>query len=230
MLRYFFASLALIVLAVLALAGFQGTKTAKTPLQIFPDMKVQPRYDAQHESDFFADGRAARAIAPGTVPQGYTQPGRYSSNNANNANNARHLTGPGGFANTLDYADTGKIGEVWGDGIPLELTPALLERGRERFTINCAICHGATGMGNGIVSQYGLNGVANFQDSRLRTMPDGQIFETITHGKGNMGAYGSNVTLEDRWAIIAYLRAVQRSQNAKLDDVPADHREDLDKP
>lgn len=229
MLRTFFASLILIVIAVYLLAGFRGEKTGRTPIQIFPDMKVQPRYDAQHESTFYADGRAARAMVPGTVPQGYVQPGRYSTNNGNNA---RQLTGPAGFSNALDYVNTGRMGAVWGDGIPRELdvTAALMERGRQRFTVNCAVCHGATGSGNGIVSQYGLNGVADLHQARLRTMPDGQIFETITHGKGNMAPYGSNVTVEDRWAIIAYVRALQRSRNAKLDDVPADHRTDLEKP
>jgi len=226
MLRYFFASFILAVIAVLAIAGFRGDRSAKAPIEIFPDMVRQPKYDPQHVSTFFADGRAARPVVPGTVPQGYVQPGLFS---INNGNNARHLNGPAGFTNSLDYVNTGRIGEVWGDGIPLDLAPALLERGRERFNINCAVCHGAIGDGKGIISQYGLNGIANLQESRIRTMPDGEIYNTITHGKGNMGAYGSNVTVEDRWAIVAYVRSLQRSQNAKLDDVPADHRTDLEK-
>ena len=227
-LRYFFAGVLLAVIAVVALAGFRGDYTTRTPIQIFPDMKDQPRFDPQHENFFYGDTRSARALVPGTVPQGYAQPGRYA---INGANNARNLTGPSGFSNGLDYVNTGRVGEFWGNGVPRELgaTPALLERGRERFQIHCAPCHGQVGEGNGIVSQYGLNGVANLQQSRLRTMPDGQFFETITRGKGNMAPYGSNVTVEDRWAIISYVRALQRSQNAKLDDVPADHRTDLDK-
>ena len=226
--RYFFAGFILAVIAVLALAGFRGDYTTKTPIQIFPDMKAQPRFDAQHTGLFYADTRAARAIVPGTVPQGYVMPGRYSSNDANNA---RGLNGPTGFSNGTDYVNTGRIGDYWGSGIPkeIEVSVTLLERGRERFNIHCAPCHGQTGVGNGIVSQFGLNGIANLQQTRLRLMPEGQLFETITHGKGNMAPYGSNLTVEDRWAIIAYVRALQRSQNAKLDDVPADHRKDLDK-
>ena len=225
-LRYFFAGVFLAVIAVVALAGFRGDFTTKTPIQIFPDMKDQPRFDPQHQNLFFGDTRSARAIVPGTVPQGYAMPGRYS---LNNANNARNLNGPGGFSNALDYVNTGRIGEFWGSGIPreIEVTPALMERGRERFQVFCTPCHGQTGEGNGIVSQFGLNAVANLHQTRLRTMPDGQLFETITRGKGNMAPYGSNVTVEDRWAIISYVRALQRSQNAKLDDVPADHRTDL---
>jgi mono/diheme cytochrome c family protein len=226
MLRYFFASLILVVVAVITLAGFRGQHFAKTPIQVFPDMKVQPRYEAQHGSGFYADNRAARVVVPGTVPQGYTQEGIYS---INGADNARNIPGSKGFTNSLDYSNTGKIGEYWGEGIPLELTPALFERGKERYSISCAVCHGATGAGNGIVSQYGLNGIANLHDARIRSMPEGQIFETITHGKGNMGGYGSSISVEDRWAIIVYLRALERSQNATLADVPEQNRTDLEK-
>jgi mono/diheme cytochrome c family protein len=227
-LRYFFAGFAAATLAVVTLAGFRGDFTTKTPIQVYPDMKAQPRFDPQHPSSFFADGRSARAVVPGTVPQGYTLPGRFAPTEGNNA---RAIHGPAGFSNALDYVNTGRIGEFWGHGLPkeVEATPALLARGQERFNISCAPCHGQTGAGNGIVSQYGLNGVANLQQSRIVTMPDGQIFETITHGKNTMGPYGSNITVEDRWAIIAYIRALQRSQTAQLADVPAEKRTELDK-
>ncbi len=228
MLRYFFFSFFLAVVAVIVIAGFRGEKSGKSPLIIFPDMDFQPRYDPQHKSGFYADGRAARKAPEGTVPQGYVQPGDYSTTQANNA---RGITGPQGFSNNLTYSNTGRIGEFWGTGIPeeIEVNPAFLARGQERYTINCAMCHGAVGDGKGIVSQYGLVGVANIHDSRIRTMPDGQIFEVITHGKGNMGAYGANITVEDRWAIIAYMHALQRSQNSTLEDVPAQFRTELDK-
>lgn len=224
MLRYFFAAFILATILVVSIAGLRGEKSTKPPLQIFPDMKHQPKYLPQHDSTFFADGRAARAIVPGTVPQGYEMPGLYYGNDGNNA---RYLNGPAGFSNGVDYVNTGKINGMWGNGIPLKLTRAVLERGKERFTINCAVCHGATATGNGIVSKYGFGGIANLQEGRIRTMPDGQIFNTITHGKGMMGAYGSNVTVEDRWAIVSYLRALQRSQSTTVADVPADHRSEL---
>lgn len=227
MLRSFFLIFALAVLTVVALAGFRGTRTTKTQIELIPDMNRQPRFEPQHESEFFADGRAARRPVAGTVPLGYVLPHAYYTTGGNNNKLAKT---PGAFSAAPDYYNTGKIGDFYGKGLPVEVTPELLQRGRERFTINCAVCHGATGLGNGIVSQYGLVGVANFQDARLRTMPDGQIFNTITNGKNTMGAYGSNVTVEDRWAIISYLRALQRSQNARLDDVPADQRAQLDKP
>ena len=91
-------------------------------------------------------------------------------------------------------------------------------------------CHGATGAANGIVTQYNLVGVASFQDQRLRDMSDGQIFNTITRGKNKMGAYGSNIAVEDRWAIIAYIRALERSQGGStVKDVPEALRAQLDK-
>jgi mono/diheme cytochrome c family protein len=226
MLRYFFLTLFLVVAAVVSLAGFRGETNSEPPIQIFPDMKVQPKYVPQHESEFFADGRAARQPVDGTVPIGYAMPGIYSTNAASNS---RVFQGVSGFSNATDYLNTGKIGGSYGDGFPVSVSSELLERGRQRFNINCAICHGATAVGDGIVKQFGLNTVASLQDARIRTMPDGQIFNTITHGKNTMGAYGSNLTVEDRWAVIAYLRALQRSQNGRLEDAPEAVRNDLEK-
>jgi mono/diheme cytochrome c family protein len=105
-----------------------------------------------------------------------------------------------------------------------------MERGQQRFNITCAMCHGAAAGGNGITKQYGLATVVSLQDDRLRKMSDGEIFNTITNGKNTMMAYGPNVVVADRWAIIAYLRALQRSQHATIGDVPEDRRAELDKP
>jgi mono/diheme cytochrome c family protein len=229
MLRYFFLAILLLTAVVVSVAGFRGEKSAKSPIQIFPDMKWQPRYDAQHESAFYADSRAARPMVPGTVPLGYTLPKAYFTTGANN--NAA-VKAPGAFSDAPDYFNTGKFADVYGDGIPAEageVNRAFIERGHERFNVNCSPCHGATGAGNGIVKQLGLSTVATLQDARIRSMPDGQIFNTITRGKNTMGAYGSNITVEDRWAIIGYLRALQRSQQAALADVPAAHRAEFEK-
>ena len=230
MLRYFFLLISVGIAAVVAVAGFRNEKSVKPPLQIFPDMKWQPRYDAQHESGFYADSRAARPPVPGTVPLGYVLPKSYYTTGANN--NAA-VKEPGAFSDAPDYFNTGKFAGVYGDGIPGEageINQAFMDRGRERFNVNCSPCHGATAAGNGIVKQLGLSTVANLQDPRIRTMPAGQIFNTMTLGKNTMGAYGSNITVEDRWAIIAYLRALQRSQQATLADVPVANRAEFDKP
>ena len=122
------------------------------------------------------------------------------------------------------------MGDHWGTGIPVPVTPELMERGQQRFNITCAMCHGATAAGNGITKQYGLATVVTLQDERIRKMSDGEIFNTITNGKNTMMAYGPNIIVPDRWAIIAYLRALQRSQNATVADVPEDRRAELEKP
>ena len=222
MLRYFFAAFILVVIAVVALAGFRGTKMTQPPLEIFPDMDHQPKYQPQHPSGFFADGRGARKPVDGTVPMGYTLANRFLQTGAQNG-----TLRPSGFSNGPDYYHTGKIGDSYGDGFPVEVTEQLLHRGEERYLINCAVCHGRTGAGNGIVTQYGLVAVANLHDERIRTMPDGQIFSTITNGKNTMGAYGPQIAVEDRWAIVAYIRALERSQHASLADLPEGRRQEL---
>lgn len=224
MLKYFFALLFIGLVSVLALAGFRGRHSTLPPIEIFPDMDHQPKYQPQHTNGFFADNRATRRAVEGTVPLGYTLPGSYSTNEAANGKVLAYK----GFSNGTDYFNTGRIGTVYGDGVPVEVNEAFLKRGQERYIIHCAPCHGATGQGNGIVTNYGLNGVANFQQDRLRAMPDGQIFNTITHGKNTMGAYGSNIAVEDRWAIISYVRALQRSRNSSIQEVPANLRAELE--
>jgi mono/diheme cytochrome c family protein len=113
---------------------------------------------------------------------------------------------------------------------PVAPDSASVNRGRIQYQINCAVCHGPTAAGNGITKQYGLATVVSLQDERIRKMADGEIFNTITNGKNTMLAYGPNVGVSDRWAIITYLRALQRSQNATEADVPPEHRAELDKP
>jgi cytochrome c5 len=134
------------------------------------------------------------------------------------------------FSVGTDYYNTGKMGDHWGTGIPLEVTGELMERGQQRFNITCVMCHGAVAAGDGITKKYGLATVVSLQDERIRKMSDGEIFNTITNGKNTMMAYGPNIIVPDRWAIIAYLRALQRSQNAAVADVPPEHQGDLDKP
>lgn len=224
MLRYFFVSLGLVIVAVVAIAGFRGQTSTKPPLQIFPDMDHQAKFQAQMPSQFHADGRAARKPVPGTVPLGYNLPGSYLQNGASNSPIA---SASPNFSSAPDYFHTGIIDGKYGDGIPFEVTPAVMERGKERYTINCAVCHGALGNGAGIVSNYGMN-PQNLQLEAFRKQPDGQIFRTITEGKNTMGSYGAQITVEDRWAIVAYVRALQRSQNAALADVPEASRAALE--
>jgi len=213
-LRYFFLALALAVITFVSIAGFRGQHSPQPPLELFPDMNYQDKVKDQQPSAFFADGVASRAPIPGTVAEEMP------------AQN--------------DYWSTGKWDDThWGNGIPvhdaidggrpLQIDAANMARGRERYTITCEPCHGAAGDGKGITSQYGLNGAANYHVDRLRQEPDGALFDTITNGKGQMMGYNYNITIDDRWRIVMYIRALQRSQNAALADASPDEQAQLDK-
>jgi len=222
-LRAFLLISLLVTIAAVAVLGFRGEKTTNEPWEIFPDMVRQMKVRAQSPLNFFADGRGPRMRINETVPIGYEMPNPQPPVGAVD-------TMPHGFSVGTDYIDTGKMGDYWGTGIPIPVTPQLLRRGRERFSITCVMCHGATATGNGITKSYGLATVVTLQDDRIRKMADGEIFNTITNGKNTMMAYGPNIMVQDRWAIIAYLRALQRSQAGTVADVPPEHRAELDKP
>jgi mono/diheme cytochrome c family protein len=229
MLRGFLLICVLSGIALVAVFGFRGEKSTGSPLEVFPDMVRQVKVRAQAPSGFFADGRGARTPILGTVPMGYEMPRPETMATPANAVAAPTPRARTAFSVGSDYYDTGKMGDQWGSGLPVEVTPALMQRGRERFNITCAMCHGATAAGNGITKQLGLTTVVTLQDDRIRKMADGEIFNTITNGKNTMMAYGSTLTVNDRWAVIAYLRALQRSQNATTADVPEEQRAALDK-
>ena len=222
MLRFVFSALLISVAVVLALAGFRGSKSPVPPIEIFRDMDHQPKYNPQHGSAFFADGNSARKPVTGTIPMGYILPGAYLQASARNASFK-----PAGFTNQPDYFNTGTMGDSFGDGIPVEVTEQFVKRGQERYNIHCVVCHGRVGTGNGIVASYGIAAVANLQLEPFKVMPDGQLFHTITNGKNTMGAYGPNIAIEDRWAIVAYIRALQRSQAGKLAVLSAEQQKTL---
>lgn len=232
MLRGFLFIFLLTGLALVAFLGFRGQRSTGSPIEVFPDMVRQPKVRAQAPLGFFADGRGARVPVAGTVPIGYEMPKAGSQPSPGAAPIAPDINAQPnlGFTSGTDYFNTGKMGANWGTGIPMQVDGYLMERGKERFNINCAICHGATATGNGITKQYGLTTIVTLQDERIRKMADGEIFNTITHGKNTMMAYGPHLSVTDRWAIIVYLRALQRSQNATEADVPPEHRAELDKP
>jgi mono/diheme cytochrome c family protein len=229
MLRGFLLISLLFTIAIIAVFGFRGQKSTEPPLEVFPDMVRQPKVRAQAPLEFFADGRGPRLPVAGTVPIGYEMPKQEAVATTDVEAVGSYSHPHASFSAGTDYYNTGKMGDRWGTGIPLEVTRELMERGQQRFNITCAMCHGAAAAGNGITKQYGLATVVSLQDERLRKMSDGEIFNTITNGKNTMMAYGPNIIVPDRWAIIAYLRALQRSQNAAIADVPEDHRADLEK-
>jgi mono/diheme cytochrome c family protein len=222
MLRFFFSALLISTAALLALAGLRGPKSPEPPIEIFPDMDHQPKYLPQHESEFFSDRSAARKPVVGTIPLGYTLPGAYLQAGAKNG-----TLQPTGFADQPDYYNTGVMGDSFGTGIPVETSESFIRRGQERFNITCAVCHGQSGAANGITTQFGLANVANLHLDLYKNMPDGQLFYTITNGKATMGAYGPLIAVEDRWAIVAYVRALQRNQAGKLADLTPEQQQAL---
>jgi len=204
--RYFLLGFLLCCVALVSIAGFRGDKSRRPPIELFPDMDRQPKLRPQAHNNFFSDQFSSRLPVEGTVAR--TLPlvveGREIYPFQDDPLNTGRVPGTTNFVETL----------------PLPVTEQLLARGQQRYTINCAPCHGASGDGKGITSKYNMIATANFHDLRLVKMPDGEIFNTITYGKTLMGAYGPNVTVTDRWAIVAYVRALERSKLALVDDVP----------
>lgn len=202
--RYFFLSFALVVVLVVSFFGFRGDYFSGAPLRLFPDMDDQDKVKTQKESDFFADGMGSRQPVAGTVPRGFEP------------NGVDHTFGEGhSFGNTTLYIDTGKIGDTYGDGMPDELglkpedMAGFLRHGKERYEVSCMPCHGQAGNGKGTVAEIGIPTVANLMAFPKEKYPDGKMFEVITKGKGLMSGYGYNIPVNDRWAIIAYVRAMQ---------------------
>ena len=205
--------------AVVSLMGFRGTISDRRPLIFVTDGVIQPRYHAQDESQFFKDGRAMRTPPEGTVAFGGAD---YQSDAGSPRLNPDLLQAD-------DHYYRGKQGTAWVTQIPIKLDLALLKRGQERYEIFCMPCHGATGAGNGLMTQYGLVGVASITDPFHALMPVGEYFSVISGGKGRMRGYGPQIKVRDRWAIVAYVRTLMRSQNASLEDVPPAERGKLNR-
>jgi len=216
--RIFFAVWLFVVVAVVSILGFRSDKFRQPPIWVFPDMDIQAKFKPQGKNEFFADQRDDRPVVPGAVLRGY------------NWDVKEVFEGDYEFAKAKNPpAYTGKTADGdWVRGFPIAVTYDLVELGQQKYTIFCQPCHGQTGDGNGITKQYGMAATPTFHDARLRDMADGEIFNTITHGKNLMGAYGMKLNEEERWAVIAYLRALQLAQNASIDDVPAQFRTELD--
>jgi mono/diheme cytochrome c family protein len=225
--RIFFFAFFLAILSVLAVAGLRGYKTPARPVEIFPDMVRQAKLKAQSPNSFFADRTSGRLPVDGTAPMGYEIPDAPVYKSIGQANARASFAGipPMSFSDSPGYYDTGRMGDQWGTGLPVPVTPALLERGQARFNINCAVCHGQTGSGNGVTSKYGLSNIANYHDPKYLAMADGEIFNTITNGHNTMLGYSANVDVYDRWAIISYIRALQRAENVKLAELSASEQQ-----
>jgi mono/diheme cytochrome c family protein len=162
------------------------------------DMRDQPRYETFEASAFFPNGQSARPVPKGTVARGT-------------------LAGDEAFV-------TGKNDGQFIRQVPVELDRPLLVRGQERFNIYCSPCHGRTGLGDGMIVRRGFRRPPSLHIERLRNAPAGHFFDVMTHGFGAMPRYGPLTSPVDRWAMVAYVRALQLSRHATLDDVPPEHR------
>lgn len=210
--RYFFLAYAIIAILVVGIMGFRGQHFSQPPIEIFPDMDDQAYLKAQQPSEFFADRQGGRQPVDGTQPLGFNEAGEKTIGGIPSYE----------FGGQSGYYYTGHVGDYFGTGMPeeLELSEAsaveFLARGKERYGIYCAVCHGETGNGQGVTSRYGVPGIANLHVGPFKsdTYPDGRMFDVITNGKGMMGAYGANIPVRDRWAVIAYVRTLQAAKDA----------------
>ncbi len=184
------------------------TRSDRPRVHIFQDMDKQPKFKSQEVNPIFADGRAMRPVVPGTVARG-----RLGEN--------LHL-------------EQGKVGGRWAETFPMEITESFVRRGQERFNVFCAPCHGLGGEGDGPISVRALEKQeprwvppTALTSEMVRDREVGHLFNSITHGIRNMPGHGTQIPVADRWAIVSYLRALQLSRNASLEDVPPGRRDAL---
>ena len=193
----------------------RAVPSSHTRIHIIQDMDNQPKFRAQHANPLFADGRAMRPLVAGTVARGQLA--------------------------ADDHYNRGVVDNDWATTFPpqVQVNLDLVYRGQDRFNIYCTPCHGYAGYGDGMTNQramdlvnLGLNGTTwvqpkNMHEQLIREQPVGQTFNTITNGVRNMSGYAAQIPTEDRWAIVAYVKALQRSQTADLNDLPPDQLIDL---
>jgi cytochrome c553 len=190
-----------VCVALVSVLGLRGAKFTSPPLDVFPEwafpgMKYQPKIRPQSESKFFADGRSDRLPVEHTIARGMLR-----------EDDALYLGKSGADAFLKGYPDK----------VTVDLK--FIERGRDRYTIYCQPCHGVLGDGNGMTKRYGMGQTPTYHDDRLRTMAEGEIYNTITNGKNTMLPYADKLAPEDRWAVVAYVRALQRAHQGKAADV-----------
>jgi hypothetical protein len=189
----------ILILGILLNGCFQGTPSEETPIHLNPNMDNQEKYLPFKKSNFFADGSAMRMPVEGTVARGQLR-----------EDDAYYLgKNPDG---TLVKSN------------PLKITMSVLKRGQQRYNIYCAPCHDQTGSGQGMVVKKGFLPPPSFHLDRIRVLPDGHYYDVITNGIRDMPSYKAQVPVYDRWAIVAYSRALQKSQNATTQEVPEEIR------
>lgn len=217
--RYFLAIWLFVIVATVSILGFRGGKSSNPPVYVFPDMDRQAKYTPQGGNTFYSDGRDARPPVPGTVGrgQGWEIKEVFSGDYRDSVS-----------ANPSLYSGKTAGGDFY-KGFPVPVTHEFIAIGRQKYAIYCLVCHGETGDGRGVLASDGselamtagyFGNIATLIDERMRAMPEGQIFDVITNGFNTMGAYGYAILPEDRWAVVAYVRALQLAAHASAEDVP----------
>lgn len=194
MIRRLFAHALLPVALLATSAGCRGSVSDQPPVHILPDMQWQPKYLQQGESRFFADHRANRTPPEGTIARGELK------------------------EDTAFYQ--GRVGDQFVAKIPFDVDEKVVRRGQERFNIYCAPCHDQTGSGNGTVYQHGFPKPLSVTADHAKALADGEIFDILSRGVRNMPGYAPQIPEKDRWAIVSWVRVLQRSQNTMVADVP----------
>ena len=210
--RYALIGIAMMVFMVVSLAGFRGDMSRKPPLEVFPDMDRQPKLRPLEPNDFFKNGMSSQPLVKGTVPR--SEPIVLAGGDEVYPFQKNHPVNTGFAEGTNTVAS-----------IPIPVTMELMKRGQERFNISCVPCHGGQGDGNGVVKFFGFSAIKDLHDANVVKLNDGRLFRVITvgsqEGKGLMKGYGTSLSVTDRWAIVAYLRALQTSRLGKESEVPA---------
>jgi hypothetical protein len=200
--RRFLSSIAIFILALIVAACYRGKPSEDPPIHLNPNMDSQQKYEAQEKSKFFENKSTMRMPVPGTIARGDLREDDAYYN-----------------GKTID-------GELLGR-LPIDINLHVLKRGRERYNIYCSPCHDQTGAGQGIVVKKGFLPPPSLHLDRLRESPDGHLYDVITNGIRNMPAYKHQIPVYERWIIVTYIRALQRSQNATLSDIPEELREEI---
>jgi mono/diheme cytochrome c family protein len=206
----------LLIALVVSVLGFRGAKSSREPIFIFPDMDWQNKYQPQQKSGFFENRMTDRLLPANTVVRGNALDRRavfdedYSGAIFQNTALLHGREADGSFTTTF----------------PMEVSHDLMMKGRERYDIFCAVCHGHAGEGNGAIRLFeGPNLVpSNLNQGLFVNQPDGEIYNTIVHGKNTMMGYGDKLNLEERWAVVLYVRALQQAANAGSNDIPDGER------
>ncbi len=209
--RYALIGIAMMVFMVVSLAGFRGDISRKPPLEVFPDMDRQPKLRPLEPNSFFENGMSSQPLVKGTVPR--SEPIVLAGGDEVYPFQKNHPVNTGFAEGTNTVAS-----------IPIPVSMEFMKRGQERYNISCVPCHGGQGDGNGVVKFFGFSAIKDLHDANVVKLNDGQLFRVITagsqEGKGLMKGYGTSLSVTDRWAIVAYLRALQMSRLGKESEVP----------